>query len=188
VLLGVTFCFVAQGNTASAGQEKTGPSDPVIEAFNERVKQYMKLRKKTEVPKLSDKSKPEDIEAQMTALRERIVNARSGAKPGDIFTPEISRLIRRAIKQELTREQLRRLRGTLREADTKGIRMRANAPYPETKELIEMPPALLLRLPTLPRDLQYRFVGGYLLLVDKDASLIVDVMPGAVPRPATAAR
>jgi hypothetical protein len=179
---------VAHGNPVLAAQQKTATLDPAIEAFNERVKQYTKLRKKTEVPKLSDKSKPEDIAAQKTALQERIINARSGAKPGDVFTPDIARLIRRAIRQEFTREELKKLRETIREADTKGIRMRANAPYPETRELIEMPPTLLLRLPTLPRELQYRFVGAYLLLVDKDARLIVDVMPGAVPRPATAAR
>lgn len=163
-------------------------ADPAIAAFNERVKQYIKLRKKTEVPKLSDKSKPEEIEAQMAALQASILIARADAKPGDIFTPDIAKLIRRAIRQEFKGERLRKLRETLREAETKGVPLRANVPYPETKELIEMPPTLLLKLPVLPKELHYRFVGGYLLLVDKEARLIVDVMPGAVPRPATSAR
>ena len=188
LLLGIALCFVFHLNTACAGQEKAAAGDPAIAAFNERVKQYIKLRKKTGVPKLSDKSKPQDIEAQMAALQASIVIARSGAKPGDIFTPDIARLIRRAIREEFRGERLRKLRETLKEAQTKGVPLRANTPYPETKELIEMPPTLLLKLPVLPKELHYRFVGGYLLLVDKEARLIVDVMPGAVPRPATAAR
>ena len=175
-------------NTVCAGQEEAAAADPAVAAFNERVKQYIKLRKKTEVPKLSDKNKPEQIEAQMASLQASIIIARATAKAGDIFTPDIASLIRRAIRQEFKGERLRKLRETLREAQTKGVPLRANVPYPETKELIEMPPTLLLKLPVLPKELHYRFVGGYLLLVDKEARLIVDVMPGAVPRPAISAR
>jgi hypothetical protein len=188
LVLGIGFCFILQLTIARAGQERATPSDAAIVEFNDRVKQYLKLRKKTEVPKLANKSRPEDIEAQMAALQASIIIARAGAKPGDIFTPDIARLIRRAIRQEFRGERLRKLRETLREAQTKGVPLRANVPYPETTELIEMPPTLLLKLPVLPKELQYRFVGGYLLLVDKEARLIVDVMPGAVPRPVTSGR
>lgn len=187
-LLGIALWLVSPMNTVCAGQEEAAAADPAVAAFNERVKQYIKLRKKTEVPKLSDKNKPEQIEAQMASLQASIIIARATAKAGDIFTPDIASLIRRAIRQEFKGERLRKLRETLREAQTKGVPLRANVPYPETKELIEMPPTLLLKLPVLPKELHYRFVGGYLLLVDKEARLIVDVMPGAVPRPAISAR
>jgi hypothetical protein len=180
--------LAAEVNTVCASQGQPSAADPAIAAFDERLKQYIKLRKKTEVPKLSGKSKPEQIEAQKASLQASIIIARASAKPGDIFTPDIARYIRRAIRREFKGERLRKLRETIRESETKNVAMRVNVAYPETTELIEMPPTLLLNLPALPKELQYRFVGGYLLLVDKEARLIVDYMTGAVPRPATPAR
>jgi hypothetical protein len=59
--------------------------------------------------------------------------------------------------------------------------MRINYPYPETKELTQIPPTLLLKLPQLPKELKYRFVQRNLLLVDTDNSLIVDYMLNALP-------
>ena len=190
VLLGLTLWLVSQVNTASATQSQDAAADPAVAAFNERVKQYVKLRKKAEglPPKLSKKSQPEAIEANLATLQASISSARPDAKPGDLFTSDIAQYIRRAIRREFKGERLRKLRETIREADAKGVPMRVNVPYPETKELIEMPPTLLLSLPVLPKELNYRFVGGFLLLVDKDARLIVDYMAGAVPRPATSKR
>lgn len=190
VVLGLALWFVSQVNIACARPLLAAAEDPAIAAFNERLKQYIKLRKKAEghPAKLSDKSKPEEIETHLTMLQASITTARTGAKPGDIFAPDIARYIRRAIRREFKGERLRQLRENIREAETKGVPMRANALYPETKEMIEMPPTLLLNLPPLPRELQYRFVGGRLLLIDKEARLIVDFMAGAVPRPAMSAR
>jgi len=56
-----------------------------------------------------------------------------------------------------------------------------NYPYPETKDLTQMPPTLLLKLPQLPKEVKYRFVGRHLLLVDTDNGLIVDYMTNALP-------
>ena len=44
-----------------------------------------------------------------------------------------------------------------------------------------MPPLLLTQLPPLPPELQYRFLGRALILLDADANLIVDVVPDALP-------
>lgn len=190
MLLGLALGSALPVNTACAGQAEAPAADPAVVAFDERAKEYIKLRKKAEgkPPKLSDKSKPEEIEVHLATLQASIIKARAGAKPGDMFTPDIARYIRRSIRKEFRGERLRKLRETIREAETKGVAMRANVPYPETKELIEMPPTLLLNLPALPKELHYRFVVGYLLLVDKEARLIVDYMAGAVPRPATPVR
>ena len=56
-----------------------------------------------------------------------------------------------------------------------------NAAYPEDKELVQMPPPLLLALPQLPKDLRYRFIGRSLVLMDRDGALILDVMRNALP-------
>jgi hypothetical protein len=61
-----------------------------------------------------------------------------------------------------------------------------NAPYPPNVPYTTLPPALLLRLPTLPDGLEYRFVGRALILRDVDAALIVDFLPNALPEVAGA--
>ena len=181
--LGSALWFEPQATSVLAKPGQAAASEPTVAAFNERVKQYIKLREQAEgqLPKLSKKSTPAEIEANLVALQKGIIAARAGAKPGDIFTPDIADHIRQVIKQEFKGQRLRELRETVREAETKGVPLRVNAPYPETKELTEMPPTLLLKLPTLPKQLHYRFVGRSMLLLDKEARLIVDYFPTAMP-------
>jgi hypothetical protein len=38
-----------------------------------------------------------------------------------------------------------------------------------------------LKLPQLPKQVKYRFVGRHLLLVDRENGLIVDYMKNALP-------
>jgi len=42
-------------------------------------------------------------------------------------------------------------------------------------------PALLAALPALPEELEYRFVGWDLVLVDTHADLVVDILKDALP-------
>ena len=44
-----------------------------------------------------------------------------------------------------------------------------------------MPPSLLMALPQLPRELDYRIVGRDLVLHDVNADLVVDIIPNALP-------
>jgi hypothetical protein len=57
-----------------------------------------------------------------------------------------------------------------------------HARLPVTAQMATMPPALLKVLPTLPKALEYRILGRYLVLRDVDASLIIDYIPAAVVR------
>jgi hypothetical protein len=43
-----------------------------------------------------------------------------------------------------------------------------------------MPPNVLAALPKLPADLEYRFLGRHLVLVDTRASVIIDRIPYAI--------
>jgi hypothetical protein len=45
-----------------------------------------------------------------------------------------------------------------------------------------VPPQVLRSLPPLPPELEYRFIGTTLILLDAHAHIIVDYMTGAVPR------
>jgi hypothetical protein len=154
-----------------------------VVAFQERVKDYSKLREAIEarLPKLAKGSKPEDIETHKKTFEQSVRAARTDAKPGQLFTRDITTYIRALIRREYKGVALRELRETVMEADTKGVPLRVNYTYPETKELVEMPPTLLLKLPTLPKQVRYRFVGRNMLLVDRENGLIVDYMRSALP-------
>ena len=154
-----------------------------IAAFEQRVKKYVKLRERLEdkMTKLPEKSTPEQIEAHKTAFEKTVRTARVGAKQGDVFTPAIIKYIRMTIQNEFKGKDRQELRKMVMEADTKGVPLRVNYPYPEDKELLEMPPTLLLKLPQLPKQVKYRFVNRHMLLVDRENGLIVDYMLDALP-------
>jgi hypothetical protein len=154
-----------------------------VAAFDERVKAYVKLREGLEekLPKLSKEAKPEEIEAHKKTFQQLVVSARAGAKHGDVFTADSAAYVRTVIKTELDSREKKEVRQTVLEADTKGVPIRVNHTYPETKELVEMPPTLLLKLPQLPKQVKFRFVGRNLLLVDRENGLIIDYMTDALP-------
>lgn len=166
-------------------QANLSPRDKqVVAAFEARVKEYVKLRESLEerLRKLPEDATPEQIEKHKVAFQEVVRSARSGAKQGDIFTPEAANFIRTTIRREVRGPDRQELRKTvLAEADTKAIPLRVNYPYPESQELLEMPPTLLLKLPQLPKQVKYRFVGRNMLLVDRENGLIIDYMLGAIP-------
>ncbi|MEK6285776.1 MAG: hypothetical protein AABO57_08550 [Acidobacteriota bacterium] len=160
----------------TASQKKT------VKRFEKRVKEYVRLRERLEgkLPGLSNQAKPERIEAHKKAFEDIVRKARANAKPGDILSSDIASYIRNTIKTEFKGTDRKQLRETILEADTKGVPLRVNYPYPETKELTQIPPTLLLKLPQLPKQVKYRFVGRHLLLVDRENGLIVDYMMNAL--------
>lgn len=192
--IGITVCLVSLGQTAEGQVNSVQQTQPVrtlsandkllVETFEKRAKEYAKMREQLEekMPKLSKEAKSEEIETHKKQFQERVRAARTGAKQGDVFTPEAMAFIRAVIKDEFKGKERVEFRDTvLREADTKGVPLRVNYPYPESQELLEMPATLLLRLPQLPKQVRYRFVGRNLLLVDRENGLIVDYMTNAVP-------
>jgi len=58
--------------------------------------------------------------------------------------------------------------------------LRVNSVYPPGLPLQSTPPTLLLNLPRLPKELDYRVVGHDLVLRDTEANLIIDFLPDAV--------
>lgn len=168
----------------SVATQNTPPQDTtIISDFDKRVKEYTRLRERLEgqLPKMPKKATPEQIEAHKTALQKSVQAARVVAKQGEIFTLEASRLIRSIIKADFKGRDRAELRKSVFEAETKGVVAKVNFSYPESKELLEMPPSLLLALPQLPKQLRYRFVGTNLMLVDRENNLIVDYMTNALP-------
>jgi hypothetical protein len=61
------------------------------------------------------------------------------------------------------------------------IKLQVNSRYPDTVPLATMPPQVLAALPRLPEDLEYRFIGTRLVLLDVHADIIVDYIDDAMP-------
>ena len=75
-----------------------------------------------------------------------------------------------------------KIRASLRNAEpVKDLPLKANDVYPQKAPKQSMPPSLLMALPPLPKELDYRIVGRDLVLHDVDTDLVVDFIPGVLP-------
>ena len=192
VMAAVLLVFGSVALPAVAGypqQNRTGAAKllaqhkTMLAAFDKHVKDYVKQRNriKSKLPKLSKDATPEQIQAYQKSFVDALIAARAGTKPGYIFNPATADYIRTLIKTEFKGSDRADVRQTILEAETKGVPLKVNYPYPETKEITQMPPTLLLKLPQLPKEVKYRFVRQHLLLVDTDNDLIIDYMHNALP-------
>jgi hypothetical protein len=83
--------------TAPATERVVGPlSEADVQALatmNERLKAYVELHTKLErsLPKLPNQATPEQIDKNQRTFEQLMREARTSAKAGDIFTPEITR-------------------------------------------------------------------------------------------------
>lgn len=155
----------------------------VVAAFNRHVKDYLKQRQTVarKLPKLSKDATPEQIEAYQKSFVAALRAMRAGTKQGYIFKPDFTEYVRTTIETEFPPRDKAEIKQTILEAETKGVPLKVNYPYPQTKELSQIPPTLLLKLPTLPKEVKFRFVGRHMLLVDSDNGLIVDYTLNALP-------
>jgi len=179
-----TTSTVAQDKSALAPPAVISPADKTtIQTFEKQVSAYVDLRNKlrANAPKLSKDSTPEQIHAYRTALEQSLRAARANAKRGDLFRPETADYIRRTLKIEFQGKDRAELRDTIFETETQGVVLRVNYPYAQSAEFSEMPATLLTKLPQLPKEVRYRFVGHNMLLVDRESNVIIDYMPDALP-------
>jgi hypothetical protein len=162
-------------------QQPPAPKDPKLAAdFAARVEKYVELRKKADdsAPPLKETRDPAKIKAAQQALVERIGAARSDAKQGDIFTPEIAAYFRHLMRPESKETGTKEI---MKEDKVGTVPFKINGPYPDEKPLVTAPPNILGALPPLPKDIEYRFVGKHLILRDSRANSIIDYMLNAIP-------
>lgn len=170
---------------AEAQQPEVVNSDsPVLKEFNRRVSEYVKLHKDAQsaIHRLKPTGSQEAIKQHEHQLAERIRAARPGAVQGNIFAPEIAQEFRRLVSVTMRGPQAARIRRSLQSAAPVHLRaLRVESAYPEGVPLQSTPPSLLLNLPPVPPEVEYRVVGHALVLRDTEANLIVDFIPNAIP-------
>jgi hypothetical protein len=147
---------------------------PTVPEFQKRLDAYMTLQKKViaDLPALKNTDDPKEITAREVAMGEAVRRARAGAKPGDIIVPETAAYFRKLVQEDLqtrTAPEKKVMKDELPPFEPV-----VNQTYPPEHPLATFPATLLKLLPTLPEELEYRFLANALIIRDAKANIIID--------------
>jgi hypothetical protein len=168
-----------------------GPLSPAdaqaLATMNDRLKQYIELHMKLErsLPKLPTEATQKQIDKNQRAFEKLMREARATAKPGDIFTPEARPVIKRLLAAVYGGPNGKQLKASIMDenpVDPVALKLTVNGRYPDTVPLTTIPPQVLQTLPQLTENLEYRFIGDWLILLDTHAHVIADFIDNALPK------
>ena len=170
--LGLPHAYAAQ-------QSPTNSDAQVLQDFKARVDKYVELRKKADdnAPPMKKTDDAAELRTAQQGLAERIGAARTPAKHGDIFTPEIAATFKKLLRPEAKEAGAK---ASIKDDNPGDFPFKVNGPYPSKEPLSTVPPNVLASLPPLPKDIEYRFVSKHLILRDARANLIIDYIPNAL--------
>ena len=160
-----------------------GPDQGVVGEYQRRIADYIALQDQLEgtLDDLPDEATPQQIDARQRALAALIAKARADARPGLVFSPEMQEFVRGVVRRVLDGPDGKELRASISDENPAGTPVQVNGRYPDSVPMSTMPPDILAALPRLPEELQYRFVGRRLILLDTRAHIIVDYVDNALP-------
>lgn len=161
---------------------RTGDEQRIIADFKQRVDRYEDVsgRLEKEVYPASTGLDPATIHARQKELASRIIKALPAWKQGDIFTPEIATLFKRRIAEVVSGREGASIKAAIFDDAPGEMTVTVFTEYPSGVPVATLPAQMLKLFPVLPKDLEYRFLGSHLILMDVAAFLIVDVIPNAI--------
>jgi hypothetical protein len=191
------------GNDQIAPPQTTDEElDPeVLRKFQHEVEEYIELHKelRERIPNVHPNATPEEMAAHRHKMETAIREERKGAKRGDIFKPKVERAFRALLNRELKGPDGKAMLDEIKQGNPRvegvpnprnpqretkeAVTVAVNAVYNDDAPFSSVPPSLLLKLPPLPDQVRYRFVGRNLILRDGEANVILDYIPDAVPDP-----
>ncbi len=176
----------AQGTpgTQAPADQPVNPDAKALAGFLERVNEYVVLHQKIEhaLPGLSKATTPQEIDTHQRTLGQQIQSARREAKAGDIFIPECQAVIKRLLARVFGGPDGQALKASIMDENPGIPNLTVNGRYPDTVPLSTIPPQVLQGLPKLPEEMEFRFVGNNLILMDVHAHIITDFIPNAFPQ------
>ena len=154
-----------------------------LATMNDRLKDYVELHKKLEedLPKLKDEATPQEIDKRQRLFEQRMREARKSARQGEIFTAEARPVIERLLAAVFDGPEGKALKATVLDENPVGMPLTVNMRYPDSVPVSTMPPEVLQTLPKLSEDLEYRFIGRHLILLDAHAHVVADFIADAIP-------
>lgn len=177
-----SICALAIAALAASPSPK--PVEGTADAeFSTRLAGYLKLHRKLEaaLPALPNDATPKQIDDHRRALGDAIRKERLGAKRGELFTPKVQALERKTLETLLAGPGGAAIKASIMDENPGGLALAVNDRYPDSMPVSTMPPQVLESLPKLEEDLEYRFVGKRLVLMDPHAHLIVDFTDEILP-------
>ena len=182
----------------SASPESAPPTERVVgplsvdeaqalATMNDRLREYVNLHVKIEqsLPSLPKEATPQQIDKNHRMLEKQMREARATAKPGDLFTEQARPVIKRLLATVFGGPDGKQLKASIMDenpVDPVALKLTVNDRYPDTVPLTSIPPQVLQTLPKLSEDLEYRFIGDWLILFDVHAHLIADYIDNALPK------
>jgi len=153
------------------------------EEFEARVREYRALQTKLEatLPKLPSRATPQQVDDNQRALGVLISAARADAKRGAFFTPDLQALVKRVLAAVLGGSDGKTIKASIMDENPGVPDLGVNDRYPDAIPLSTMPPQVLKALPKLEEDLEYRFIGERLVLMDARAHIILDFTDDVLP-------
>lgn len=173
--------LAAAAARADAGHHRI--ASDALQRFQEGVQAYVTLHRQIErlLPPMELPAEPRAIQQWGDACALEIALARRSAREGDIIDAAAAAVFRAHIKDALGDRGRAAVLGFGHDAEAGGL------VAPEVNARVRwshgsfMPASLLDVLPALPLELQYRFIGPDLVLIDVGAGLVVDVLREALP-------
>ena len=175
------------------GEVVAGPSaDPTARALAEfavQVDEYARLHRSAvrSVAPFRRGLSAAEVWARQERLADTIRARRPQARQGDLFTPaarlvivEIVQGFLRSPEGASARERVAR-DNPATETPLTPVVLTVNGTYAHGASFSTLPPKLLMRLPSLPREVEFRFVGKHLLLRDTFADIILDHILDVAP-------
>lgn len=150
----------------------------IVADFTTRVQSYFNLRSQLQkgMPPFRVTEDVSEIRRVRRALARKIQTARHGAREGDIFSPEISLQFKQVLALEMSADAW----AVIMDDNPGEFPNKINGIYPDGKPYSTVPGTILAVLPVLPDDVEYRFLGRHLILLDTRANLILDRIPYAI--------
>ena len=182
LLLAVSAAVSGPAASGFGQADRVNPQAAGMHEFQQRLNGYLKMREE-----LSQKLKPlsltgsaADLTARQEALAAALREARKQAKPGDLVPPAVAEQIVKVCMDDFHFRNPDVKRAALQEVP-KAPRPVINRTYPENEALATVPPLLLSKLPVLPDNLQYRFFGRHMVILDGDTQIIIDYITNVAP-------
>lgn len=174
--------FAGWQGAAALPQERGGGGDAAaMREFTQRIARYVGLRARFEEPLPAfDDPRRDEWSVMLTRryLASAIRTARGRVGMGDIFMAPVEAMFRKTITDAIYTADIEGLVGGDLGAEGAPVDLAVNEPVP-VWAMTEVPEGLLARLPALPQAIEYRVVGGSLILWDSRAEILVDALPGA---------
>jgi len=172
----------ALGISADAAAQQSSSLEDGLKEFQQQLDLYRKLRSDLirKLKPISTTPDAAELRARQDALAAALKAARAGAKQGNVVNPAVAAHITRIVTADFRRRNAAAERATLKEVP-RLPRPAINQAYPADEALPTVPPLLLAALPRLPDNLQYRFFGRHVAILDGDVQIIIDYVADALP-------